>query len=176
MHDYAHPVPHWGMWLSSELLVTFSSLRLKSCDPVTIQNLRRTFALKGTKEEGHKRILLGASWNTVEHCHHQLEKIWHNSDTTKNWMSLRNWWNDEKKKKKNLLDEASKKQRSSMKGAAGIPGVMRRGLHTRDAIWQIRSTFAKRSGQILPSPDPPWEQTPTPKIERKILKCSNKRT
>lgn len=90
LHDYAHPVPYWGMWLSSELPVTFSSLSLKSCDPVTIQNLRRTFALKGTKEEGLKRILLGASWNTVEHCHHQLEKIWHNSDTTKNWMSLRN--------------------------------------------------------------------------------------
>lgn len=124
----------------------------KSCDPVTIQNLRRTFALKGTKEEGHKRILLGASRSTVEHCHHQLEKIWHNSDTTKNWVSLRNWWNDEK----NLVGEASKKHRSSMKRAAGIPGVMRRGLHTRDAIWQIRSTFAKRSGQILPSPDPPW--------------------
>lgn len=32
-----------------------------------------------------------------EDSHHQVEKIWHNSDITKNWTSLQNWWKDEKK-------------------------------------------------------------------------------
>lgn len=43
-----------------------------------------------------------------EYGHHQVEKMWHNVDITKNWMSLQHWW----KAKKNIIREASKRPRA----------------------------------------------------------------
>ncbi len=53
-----------------------------------------------------------------EDSHHQVEKIWRNSDITKHWMSLQNWWKDEKKTGQGGCQEAY----SNIKGAAGISG------------------------------------------------------
>ncbi len=51
-----------------------------------------------------------------EDSHHQVEKIWRNSDITKQWMSLQNWWKDEKKTGQGSCQE----DYSNIKGAAGI--------------------------------------------------------
>ncbi|KAI3361244.1 hypothetical protein L3Q82_012914, partial [Scortum barcoo] len=42
--------------------------------------------------EGYKRISkeLNIPWNHSEDSHHQVEKIWHNSDITKNRTSVQN--------------------------------------------------------------------------------------
>ncbi len=52
-----------------------------------------------------------------EDSHHQVEKIWRNSDITKHWMSLQNWWKDEKK-----TGQGAAKRPTATLGAARIYG------------------------------------------------------
>lgn len=60
-----------------------------------------------------------------EDRHHEVEKIWHNSDITTNWTSLQKWWKDEKKTDQRGFQEAY----SNIKVAAGIFGKY--GLYTK---------------------------------------------
>ena len=58
---------------------------------------------------------LDTPWKTVKTV---INLIWHNSDITKNWTSLKNWWKDKKKIGPGGCQEAY----SNIKGAAGISG------------------------------------------------------
>ncbi|KAI3360347.1 hypothetical protein L3Q82_014664, partial [Scortum barcoo] len=77
------------------VLLLFSHIfQHKPWSAESFQSIREISLFKDiSQEKGYKRISkeLNIPWNTVhEDSHHQVEKIWHNSDITKNRTSVQN--------------------------------------------------------------------------------------